>query len=660
MFNPLLKAGTGEVNLSANLLHHILLQNNANDIVGDFLPTTTDGTPEGDKRYFDGVDDYIADTAFNTSTIKTISFWAFRWSDITSSTANECMLDFVETSEEFSIRLGSSTTYLTNETLTIHTGITSPYGRTCITDTIPGGMHHYLFTWDGSNWKIYIDKVQKTTTHGTDGAATSMQTTGCNGIWVGASSTLGTPFEGDMNNIRLYSTEDISQGFINALYDESYYHEPLTPTTTGLLAHYPLCGTGQDITGNYDPGAVLLTYQDNWQFGTIADFDGTDDRINVGTIPIDDDMQLTSSWTMSFFIKADSFTTSPYIVNKSTGATSADGYGIRFNTSGVLRLESDGVDRGAISTALTIGNWYYFYIWSTGGQCRSYYKDTSIGLFFNDYELLTQGLTIPNVSANLRIGAAAYTPANFFDGKLRELKIYSNASGGGNRYTTFGYELNTRFQKVSGNIEAYLLLDSNSLDYTSNGYDGTDTGMVYSGTYGTFGTGKYVDINAHSAGTVLSTQNYTICFWMRATTISGSSSNAAVSFGGGTTGVGFGILKTTGKIGVGGSLTGSNDIVASSITAQTNTWYHVAVRRWTSSGNLQIFINGVEDNNDTLTHGDGTGSDAIGGSNTGNPMDSIAASCAFFGDIANVRIYHEGLVEQEVKTIYNIEKDTFI
>lgn len=90
-----------------------------------------------------------------------MEFYCYIPVEVTAASGLKQIFGTYHSSNTYSgIATGAATGTLTNETFTIlHNGT----GRVAITDTIPVGWHHFKLTWNGSNYDIAMDGVDKTT-----------------------------------------------------------------------------------------------------------------------------------------------------------------------------------------------------------------------------------------------------------------------------------------------------------------------------------------------------------------------------------------------------------------------------------------------------------------------------------------------------------------
>lgn len=95
--------------------------------------------------------------------------------------------------------------------------------QTCVPETIltDGTWAHIVGTFDGTNVKLYVNDILRDTNNYPGSITyTSLTTPLCVGLDPGASSCSGSPFQGSINDIRIYNRA-LSAGEVQALYNSS-------------------------------------------------------------------------------------------------------------------------------------------------------------------------------------------------------------------------------------------------------------------------------------------------------------------------------------------------------------------------------------------------------------------------------------------------------
>jgi len=164
------------------------------------------GTSVVDNSYsFDGVNDYIQFDGLNIE-VKTLSIWFSNLVDITTSNlSSNAVLGFtlngIPTGYNW-VTKGGTTGAATNETLGVFTQL--PTNKfTYIRDIVIAGWHNLVFVWNGSDYDIYVDGVQKPTFAGTLGGHVSLMT--LNNLFLGTDETLTVNHDDKISNVKIYN-----------------------------------------------------------------------------------------------------------------------------------------------------------------------------------------------------------------------------------------------------------------------------------------------------------------------------------------------------------------------------------------------------------------------------------------------------------------------
>lgn len=439
---------------------------------------------------------------------------------------------------------------------------------------------------------------------------------------------------GKMSNLRIYNRALIRTE-ITALYAEGLKPSLPQPTTENLVAHYPLTGTAEDTTGNYngtENGGLL--YTDDSIRGSVADFDGSNDSVSVPNLGID----VSSNFSCSCWVKADNISNSPLIIQTDDGTGTG---------RSILRIGTSSGFYAFVGTTLatnfvpTLGVWYFVCV-----TYNSASKDYIITVNDTIY-------TFPNVSMDSNISSwhlAIFKDGTSYplNGKISNLRIYNSALTADEIATIYKTERVEHPIAIDDGLVAYYPLENNSLDNYNNQYDGTNTNVAYDGTsVNISGDGAYVDTGLSISG---SGEIWSISGWMKPNTISRTSGNILISKyaynndrmhlgfntdAGGSLNLGYGNKYNTGTATQGGVV--------------VNTWHHVVAVWDNPSGVFTVYLNGELYFQDTYT------------------MTYTSANLQFgksflaygTGNVANVRAYRRKLSIDEAKIIYNLEKTKF-
>lgn len=145
------------------------------------------------------------------------------------------------------------------------------------------GWHHFVAVWDDSNGAyVYIDG-------GLNGSTTSSTSSigdisNANAFRIGAESDAGVPFDGKLDDIRIYGYA-LSADQVKKVYNTT---SPTQPIDTSLVGHWTFDGT--DIQGTTaidrssygNNGTITGAVPAIGKLGQALSFNGTSDYVNVG------------------------------------------------------------------------------------------------------------------------------------------------------------------------------------------------------------------------------------------------------------------------------------------------------------------------------------------------------------------------------------------
>ena len=301
--------------LDTNLVAHYLLNNNSDDCIGTYDGTDTAMTYSGDVGEFNGSTGEISLPSLNSSA--TDDFTITFWTKIEVNSVGQPTIFSWFGDKKFDIRVRYADT-------------TSPQIHLSYYDTAWISVTHTITL---SNTTLYFVKVTykngvgfNISVDNADNQAFAYTGTFASGTdtnRVGEYGAIsGYNFEGVISNLRIYSDLK-TQIFIDELYAEGYYPKPLTaPTTDGLIVHYPLTGTAEDITGSYDGTEYSYNYIDNIEFGAVSNFSSNYYFVaDIGSIPY--------NYTINFWT-ASSQDSGDASLSLGRGPNDSDQYGVMF------------------------------------------------------------------------------------------------------------------------------------------------------------------------------------------------------------------------------------------------------------------------------------------------------------------------------------------
>ena len=195
---------------------------------------------------------------------------------------------------------------------------------------------------------------------------------------------------------------------------------------------YPGSGTAwTDLSGNGNNGTLLNGVGYNSSNGGSLDFDGDNDYIDLGTQPVDSDLNMSSpsggglavEWWGYYSGTGDSF---QRIVDRSNDGGSLNGWAIYtgpVGSSTQIRLTTNNESRVLTAAALFTSNiWQHWCItWDQSSGDWAWYlngEQTNTG---------NASWNIPAVETGMRIGTWNHSTGREYNGKISSIKIYNRA-----------------------------------------------------------------------------------------------------------------------------------------------------------------------------------------------------------------------------------------
>ena len=500
-----------------------------------------------------------------------------------------------------------------------------------------GAWHNYVAVRDGKSIQLFQDGILVDTNtlviDEKDNYANSYIGNYING-------NDNTQVQNSLDQVRIFN-KALTADEVYKLYKENEVCK--LPTTNGLVAHYPLTGTAEDTTGNYngtENGGLL--YVDDPDMGAVANFDGSNDYVDISTIV----SSTYNGFTISMWTK---------LTNTSNNTLLSYGDSAGKN---VLLLHPRDISHYEVSTSPS------FSTDIIDGKVHNYTAivsaDAHITVYIDGVLMLSKWSSTVSLNSSMKVyigtdklDSGSLTAA--IKGDISNTRIYNRALTQEEITNIYLYEKNHRDVAVSNGLIAYYPLHNNSLDNYFNQYDGADNGNVsYDGLCLSSPTqGDYVDCGSGLANNVLTGSNVlTMCAWFKfsdMSTLAGRQFQiqAAETDGGIAIMYNGDIGKIAANSGGGG---GNKAGAAIDSTLENNTWYHILI---TSDGDgTAIYLNGVLENTDaTVMYDIKT-----------NDLTKMLGDTSYNNDqryCSNARIYNRVISEQEVNDIYNTEKSQF-
>ena len=314
--------------------------------------------------------------------------------------------------------------------------------------------------------------------------------------------------------------------------------------------------------------------------GWAIQFDGTNDYVEI---PDHSSLDLTSTYTLECWIKANSFSGTKGIISKYQ-SSGANGYFLRLNGND---LEFDGL---TADVNLVTGVWYHVAVTKSG---------TTRKLYLNGEEKTLTGTAL-NVSANsnyLAIGAdfnVGSPNSRIFNGYIDEVRIWNVARTQAEikmnmyRHLTGGESGLVSYYKMT-NGSGTTLTDNKSSNHGTlkNGPNWKSSGCFAAPRNAILFDGTDDYINVPDANSLDLTTNYTLECWINV---------SSFKWLGGI----ISKYQTSGSNGYFLRLSGSgsyndlhfDELTTTGLNLQTNTWYHIAAVK--SGSTRKLYVNGRE------------------------------------------------------------------
>ena len=411
----------------------------------------------------------------------------------------------------------------------------------------------------------------------------------------------------------------------------------------GMVAHYPLDGSGRDIHGTHSGSLIGTTPTTNLHGYSqkALGLDGVDDYVEIEEAPEFD----TNQHTVSFWVNLDNVSRSGNLVSKANIGTEQQ-WLLKSIPGGKVRsviLKSDNTEiLKDHQNALSSGIWYHI-VRTWDGNLMSLYIN---GVKDQEFPKDTTGNLLNSGSKNLYLGAATLNSNElFFDGGLDEFRFYDRELSQKEINSLFLYESNDR---LNDDLLVYYPFNGDTNDYSGNNKHGYLSGAVLTtDRFGNldhaydFSRGDYVS-SFSSSDINLKNSSFSISAWVKLDNLNGS--DALVGQGGPGTNLGLHYSFRNNALRAGFY---SNDL---DVSWQRNLkWNHWTVTYDSSSRMRAIYMNGVKVKSSVATNNfQGEGTFYIGRND--------CCGETFDGKIDDVRIYNKSLDEEDVNHLYDKER----
>lgn len=488
---------------------------------------TSDECISGSCMAFDGTHDYV-DTGEDYSWAQTDSFSFSFWINA-KATQNATIFGKGLTSAsswEYSMRMSN------NIPLFVYwnTGGTGAIVVSSSQAITLNNWHHLAVTYNGSTALMYMDgKVV-----GTQTGVTGTFQNRANNLRIGSAYYNGGVagyFPGLVDEVKVYNyarsaaeiKADFTKGAANKGSNAVLGSQDQEFLSEGLVGYWKIdenTGTttsdssGNAYTGTLGVGSSAPTWTGIGKYGSTLDFDGTNDYISLGT---PSNLVLSGTeFTLSSWIYLDATGASQIILAGQGDANDKD-YRFWVNSSNVIEFDYEVGNAGeqdtTSATTLSSGSWYHVAV--VYKNDASYTVQIYINGRLDAATMHTYGVGSQNQTKVI----GQYTNANYFNGKIDELRVYRRA------FTR--NEISQLYEWTPGPV-LYHKLDENtgttSKDSSENGFD-SDTFLgntIWSpGKYGSGlefdGNGDYVTVPDDSK--LQLPANMTIMTWVKVDTL---------------------------------------------------------------------------------------------------------------------------------------------
>ena len=410
---------------------------------------------------------------------------------------------------------------------------------------------------------------------------------------------------------------------VQMIYTQSKYSSDPTKDISGLVAHYPLNGTAEDLTGNYNGTENGVTYVES-EMGIASLWDNTDDTINI---PVEAFKPRNSS--ISFWLKSNNLDDTDSIIFYSYSTDNRWYFSQEGGEVGFRQPDNSGlIKAGNLST-----DNFNHYIVNRDGTDKVVVYENGVEIINDNFSHTDDSPTSVHIGDDKLIG------------NIKNIRIYNKALTANEIETIYNYEKITRNIVIDRGLVAYYPLKNSSEDHWVSQYDGTDNGDVsYDGVSASLdGDGDYLKFPEIAVAKTLS-------FWMN---IQDTDNSGAYVFDSsadnGRTLLAIdsddNVLKmyTAGWDDIG--LSGKDD----------GTWHYIVLFATSADlKTLSVYCDTIEVFNDTIA-------DEFHINNTDFTVGSRYSEDTGYikGSVSNIRMYNRVLSQEEISTIYNTEKGEF-
>jgi hypothetical protein len=298
---------------------------------------------------------------------------------------------------------------------------------------------------------------------------------------------------------------------------------------------------------------------------------------------------------------------------------------------------------------------------SASGQSILHTYHINSTIFYNRHALVVT--KIPGTASTIVVSTGQ---AHF---SISELRFYGHEEGSGSLDTTLktvynvpattGTQLEVYYDAKDLTDGALSTTSGAITDLSPNTNNSTVSGdpQVSNGAFVFDGVGDYI-YNSQSGYTV--SDAYTASVWVKFLPDAGSSTDPCIfQFGNGSNHSSFGMISDSSENKLRAFIFGNNAVDL--IERVDNVWYHLCTTYYASNGRTDFFINGIL--KESVTSGTAMTIPSTPYLSIGVQTDSSNAPISttyFTGSIANFRLYSKALNADQIKELYDYQKDYFL
>ena len=388
--------------------------------------TLTNGVVWGSTGYFtfDGVDDVVVipyNASMQPTTALTMEAWIWL-NGLPSSWYS--VFQSPETNGAHTANYFDWAIYI-NYTGGLHTrinGISDGFSTGTTTKVQDRTWSHAVITWNGSLVSYYLQgKLIQTKS-----LSTVIAYNNNTDKLIGANAGGFESFKGNISDVKLYnralSADDVKQNYFGGpiVTDGLVFNidaSNLVSYENGSTTTYSLTGS---LNGTLTNGVGYLPGN-----GGTFDFDGTNDYILVSN-GYSTVMQGNDYWTVSVWVNADSFGSSPVLISPGSGQLAYFDLFLELNSSNIWMAAGGGSTQNYIQAtpSLSTNTWYHV-TWVKDGATTGYiYLD---GKQLNTSVIGTGLGSMPNTAANFSLGSFKQSGGYYLNGKMPSILMYDRA-----------------------------------------------------------------------------------------------------------------------------------------------------------------------------------------------------------------------------------------